>query len=460
MARHIRFERASFHTPGHKGRLEQLVGENWLEAARDLTELPGLDELSQPKGVLQTLENDCAKLYNSRHTFLSVNGASAALAAAIIASKNLGRYILLPRNAHRAAVQAAALADLEPIWYEPLWLADWGFWGQTTSGAMESAISAHRQISGKADAIAAAVVVSPTYEGTISDIKKLADFLHERNIALLVDAAHGAHYTGTHELAATNSGADAVAHSLHKTLLGLTQTGLLHLPHASKLNDQALRNALNLITSSSPSYLLLASIEHNIRYMESADGQNLLQHFAALRALLEDRLADKNIELTIYQPPLLSISHILISPQDEDPEALYDFLADRAIFPEAVLGRAVLFMLGAGSDEEDIAVLGDALLDFAASKNLRKESRMPELAKAQKLFKKPELEIELSPHNAITQPVVTLPREEALGKISAECVSPCPPGIPVLIPGQRITEEVLERTENKQFTVVAAPAAS
>lgn len=460
VARHMRFEKASFHTPGHKGRLAQLVGEDWLRAANDLTELPGLDELSHPQGVLANLEADCAKIYGCRQSFLSVNGASAALAAAIIASRTLGDYILLPRNAHRAAVQATAIAALKPIWYEPQWQAEWGFWGQSTAESIADSLA---QFNSKNPdlRVAAVVVVSPTYEGTISDIKAVAEFLAGTPTALIVDSAHGAHFLGQDSLSATASGADAVAHSMHKTLLGLTQTGLLHLNEKSKINAQAARNALNLITSSSPSYLLTASIEHTVRFLESPAGQSLSRHFSDLRNQLIGELqqAESNIfsRLEIYEPDgAITASHILISPKRESPENLYDFMVDRGIFPEAILGKGVLFMLGAGSTQADLTLLSRALQDYVAQSHRASDSTQPSMAQTANFFKKPDFQIVLDPHESLTQAVVTLSREEALGKIAAECVCPCPPGIPVLIPGQKITEEVLERTENKQFTVVAA----
>lgn len=462
MERHINFEKASFHTPGHKGRLDELFASGaWLNALSDLTELPGLDELSQPQGVLSDIEHTCSKIWGSAATYLSVNGASAALMAAILAARELGNSILMPRNAHRAAIQAITLAGLTPIWYEPIWETSWGFWGSATVSAVERALR-EAKAETTTENVAAILVVSPTYQGALSDIEGLANLAHSHGVALIVDEAHGAHFLAKDKRSALTCGADAVAHSLHKTLPGLTQTGLVHLNHNSLLNPDSVRRSLNILTSSSPSYLLLTSIERTAKYLASASGSDLLNHVTELKSLLEAKIKTAGA-LRIYansnNSSNSSVSsrgttptHILVSPEQEEATNLYNFLVDRGIFPEAILGQGVLFMLGAGSQEKDIELLGQALVAFTA----QEKPVSPLFSLANKtLIQKPGFEPVLTPDQALKQKTHVVARQEAQGQISAEIVCPCPPGIPVLIPGQKITEEVLELTENKQFTVIA-----
>jgi len=469
MERHINFEKASFHTPGHKGRLDELFGSGaWLNANRDLTELPGLDELSQPQGVISDIEQTCSKLWGSSSTYLSVNGASAALMAAILAARELGDCILMPRNAHRAAIQAISLAGLTPIWYEPIWEASWGFWGSATVSAVERALdrAGQQEVDNNKEAlpakIAAILVVSPTYQGALSDIEGLATLAHGRGIALIVDEAHGAHFVAGDKRSALTCGADVVAHSLHKTLPGLTQTGLVHLNKNSLLNPDAVRRSLNILTSSSPSYLLLTSIERTAKFMASTLGGELLNNIAELKTLLEAKIKtagalrlyanSNNSSNSSVSSRGTTPTHILVSPEQEEAVNLYNFLVDRGIFPEAILGQGVLFMLGAGSQVKDIEILGQALIDFTA----QEKPVSPLFSLANKtLIQKPGFEPVLAPDQALKQKTQVVARQEAQGQISAEIVCPCPPGIPVLIPGQKITEEVLELTENKQFTVIA-----
>ncbi len=462
MERHINFEKASFHTPGHKGRIDELFSSAaWLNPARDLTELPGLDELSQPSGVISDIEHTCSNIWGSSSTYLSVNGASAALMAAILAARELGNAILMPRNAHRAAIQAISLAGLTPIWYEPIWETSWGFWGSATVNAVESAVAKAGK-DANVDKVAAILVVSPTYQGALSDIEGLANLAHAHGIALIVDEAHGAHFVAGDKRSALTCGADAVAHSLHKTLPGLTQTGLVHLNKNSLLNPDSVRRSLNVLTSSSPSYLLLNSIEHTAKYLGSAIGSELINHVSELKTLLEINIKaagslrvyanSNNSSNTSVSSRGTTPTHILVSPEQEEAVNLYNFLVDRGIFPEAILGQGVLFMLGAGSQLKDIELLSQALAAFTA----QEKPVSPLFSLANKtLIQKPGFEPVLTPDQALKQKTHVVARQEAQGQISAEIVCPCPPGIPVLIPGQKITEEVLELTENKQFTVIA-----
>ncbi len=462
MERHINFEKASFHTPGHKGRLDELFASGaWLNAHSDLTELPGLDELSQPQGVICDIEQTCSRIWGSSSTYLSVNGASAALMAAILAARELGDSILMPRNAHRAAIQAITLAGLTPVWYEPIWETSWGFWGSATVNAVERARKEAKAEKTTAN-VAAILVVSPTYQGALSDIEGLANLAHAQGVALIVDEAHGAHFVAGDKRSALTCGADAVAHSLHKTLPGLTQTGLIHLSKNSLLNPDSVRRSLNLLTSSSPSYLLLTSIERTAKYLASPLGAKLLNHVSELKTLLEGKIKSagtlriyansNNSSNTSVTSRGTTPTHILVSPEQEEAANLYNFLIDRGIFPEAILGQGVLFMLGAGSQEKDIEILGQALIAFTA----QEKPVSPLFSLANKtLIQKPGFEPVLTPDQALKQKTHVVARQEAQGQISAEIVCPCPPGIPVLIPGQKITEEVLELTENKQFTVIA-----
>lgn len=471
MERHTNFEKVSFHTPGHKGRLNQIFDEangingakgangaaeksgEWLAAVNDLTELPGLDELAHPQGVLLDIEQLASTVWQSEETFLSVNGASAALMAAILAARQLGEFILMPRNAHRAAIQGAIMAGLTPLWYEPVWETSWGFWGSTPAAAVEQAIKdAAQSADSQSHKIAAVLVVSPTYQGAFSDIAAVSAVAHSQNIAVIVDEAHGAHLNSDDGRSALNQGADAVAHSLHKTLPGLTQTGLLHLGRDSLLDSHAVRRSLNFVSSSSPSYLLLASLERTIRYFACESGQNLCRRLVQL-----NHFATESIKaiggLRVYDTARgTTPSHILVSAEQEDAASLYNYLIDRGIFAEAVLGKGVLFMLGAGSCENDLEILIQHLTAFVG----QEKPVSPLYALANKsLIHKPGFDAVMSPAQAVASKSRVVNRIDAPGEISAEIVCPCPPGIPLLIPGQRITEEVLEFSENKQFTVVA-----
>ncbi len=442
--RHLKCEKASFHTPGHKGRDLAKSGDSLLQA--DLTELPGLDELANPEGVLLNLEARAAKLWGSAGSVISVNGASAGIIAAMLTLTTERKKFLVPRNAHRSVINAMVIGGIEPILYEPIWDARWGTWGAV------SPVSARQVLSTcKASEVAGMLVVSPTYTGAVSDIASIADSCHFRDIPLLVDEAHGAHFLpdACAPSSAVTCGADLTVHSLHKTLSGLTQTGMVHIGESPvfKIDIDLLRTQLNLVQSSSPSYPLLLSIEQTIGLLETT-GKNLLAHLPHLRGRLEDSLSECN-RFEIYNSrfetdPL----HIFIAARGARAEELFDFCVERGVFPEAILGRGVLFLMGIGTITEDVADLAKVLVDF--------HTQHPEsgnLAEAG-VWHFTEVEQVLGPRQAFMSPSQMVPLHEAVGRIAAECVAPCPPGIPVCVPGQRIHPEVMNLTSVKNLRVV------
>jgi len=470
VARHARFEKASFHTPGHKGRQEYLFENDYLSAAGDLTELPGLDDLSAPSGVIADIEQRAAILWGSVHSFVSVNGASAALAAAILAAAagyghESRKYALVPRNAHRSVIHALCLAAVEPIWYEPNFEQDWGIWGAATVPPLQAALE---NSLAQALPLVCALVVSPTYGGALSDIRAISRLTKAHAIPLIVDEAHGAHFLpkGSSDCPATAiaCGADAVAHSWHKTLPALTQTGMLHLPKGSKLNPSSVRSCLNLITSSSPNYLLLASMEKTLALLESDNGNALVQKLATLSTRFRQGLSVLK-SVSVYDTDSgINPSHLLISTSQEQIQGhnLYEFLQDRGIFAEAAMGTGVLFMLGLGSEEGDVDLALATIQDFVSAYELNEQgdnfvaSVKNSVGNAHAFAKRqPSFEPSLPPHQAMSMPHETVSVGEALGRIAAQCLAPCPPGIPILIPGQKITEEVLELVSDKVLVVVA-----
>ncbi len=142
VAEHLAQERVSFHTPGHKGHSWQADGAfvtDW-RSQEDLTELPGLDELSNPEGVLSDLEQRAARAWGAQSTIISVNGASAGIIAAMLMLSKYGTHILLPRNCHRSVINGLTLSGLEPIWFEPVWHDDWGLWGSVDTDKLAKII--------------------------------------------------------------------------------------------------------------------------------------------------------------------------------------------------------------------------------------------------------------------------------------------------------------------------------
>ncbi len=425
-------ERASFHTPGHKGRPQAFgkEGNFVFGMAGDVTELPGLDDLSQPDGVLLALEARLASLFHARRSFISVNGASACLMAALMAAASLGRRILVPTNLHRSAVSGLALANLEPVWFCPEWNSDFGFFAHVDVSNVERALAQND--------VTALLLVSPTYQGAISDISAIASLCKKNNVLLIVDEAHGAHLLApeTLPISALECGADIVVHSLHKTLPALTQTGALHVAHDSQFSHDRVRSFLTMVQSSSPSYTLMASIEYLTDFMSCDSGRSRLLSVTQLAAKLRNDI-EKLGSFEVYTQSKAASQepfHLLLRARFD-----CDLLAElqkRGIGCEAVFNQSVLLLMGLGTENADIELVVFALEDIA--KNAHGHSVLMQKHVAPPIFKQ-----ELSLSETLLAPSQVVPIEEALGRICVECVAPCPPGTPVVIPGQIIEKQSL-----------------
>jgi arginine decarboxylase len=423
-------ERASFHTPGHKGR-PQAFGKDEhfaFSIAHDVTELPGLDDLTHPHCVLFALENRLASLFRARRSFISVNGASACLMSALMAAASLGRRILIPANAHRSAVAGLTLANLEPVWFKPDWNADYGFYQQVSLQTVEHALAQND--------VSALLIVSPTYQGAISDIAAISSLCKKKGVLLIVDEAHGAHLIAPDFLpvSALECGADIVVHSLHKTLPGLTQTGALHIAHDSQFSLDHVRALLSTVQSSSPSYQLMASIEQLVDFVSGEKGLARLQSVTELSQKLRVAVEKLGSFEVFTQAAVHEPLHVLVRPRFQVDLAKQ--LGERGVGVEAVFNQSVLLLFGLGSQTEDIETLVDALSDIAASSD--RSAVVTQKQDAPPLFRQV-----LSPAEALRAPSQVVPIEDALGRICVECIAPCPPGTPVVVPGQIIEKQNL-----------------
>jgi arginine decarboxylase len=544
ISRHNSLERASFHTPGHKGlaRLPRLTrisqidpgkndprkivpaqidrGQN-LDLMTDVTELPGLDDLSHPTGVLANLNHKASRLWNTRGSLVSVNGASAGMVAAILSISTRGKKIVVPRNAHKSVITGLVMSGLEPIWYTPEWNSTWGVYDHVASSTLASILEQHAATNGtraqnsKAQnsndaenlaGIAAVVVVSPTYAGAFSDVNAIGSICKRAGIALIVDEAHGAHvFHGSdsprsitshsaesserRSLSAVEAGADIVIHSLHKTLGAMTQTGLVHLPHYSKITEATLSHHLNMLHSTSPSYTLMLSIEDALGELcgsgigisdttvaASEQAGNTLKQVGSALEQGEDtglerinRLA-RNLKLhltgskfQIYDTACGTDNwHVLLRHETKNSTELFDYLLSQGIYPECELGAGVLLLLGVGTSEADIALLIEALNDFSSLNLLDmriSDATISAIATSAEidLAQPPSIDQVMDPRTASMALSEQVAIADAENFIAAECIAPCPPGIPTCVPGQRLTKEVLNQIAKDHVRVVQSP---
>lgn len=457
--KHILTEKASFHTPGHKGYAWQQDGTLLPDAylTKDLTELPGLDELAYPTGVLADLEQQAAVIWRTNATLISVNGATAGIIASILLLANRGDYLLVPRNCHRSVIHALVLTGLKPLWFEPIWQEEWGIWGPPDIEQIKTLLN-------KESSIAGLIITSPTYSGALADITSLADLLHNCRIPLIVDEAHGAHllWTSQKDHAAVLAGADIVIHSLHKTLTGLTQTGLVSISNKGAaeygFSVNELRRFLGLIQSSSPSYLFMASIAKLINAFSNGYAPKEIQRMENLGQKLKLRLKEK-ADLEVYESPYgTSNVDVLVRYKSDfkhknySVQTLQAHMIDQGIFPETIMGNGLLFLLGIGSKEKDVDYLLKAFDTVTSVASYSEGDNHKDKPNRQQ--KPSALDQVITPKEAFYMPSQVMTVQEAIGQISAECLAPCPPGWPILVPGQRITEEILNVKDIDSVRVV------
>ncbi len=428
----------SFHMPGHKGSAiyrENGYGE-FLDRIMDcdITEIPGADNLYQAEDIIADTMAKYRKLYGVRESYLLINGSSAGLIAAILTCVPRGGKLIMARNCHKSIFNGLLMAGAEPVYIRPEMIDDYGISGEISVESVQAAIEEHPDAS-------AVILPSPNYYGVCSDIRAIASVVHEAGMVLIVDQAHGAHlhffgeYLDESSKAADDLGADIVIQSTHKTLASYTQSAIVNLC-TERVDKYLFEDKLQLIESTSPSYLLMASLDINSDLLEEhgerliGEWEENLQWFYEAATTVEG--------LRVMAHPMLDYTKINLDMSDYgiDGLELEELLNARDIFPELVTGNIVMCMTGIGNKRCDYERLLTALAEIAAEKELCEEGTMSALA-TQAVTMKP-LE-----QRAIPQFKESVLLEEAAGRICASSVIPYPPGIPIICPGEVMDEEVL-----------------
>jgi len=418
--------RAAMHIPGHK--LGQAAPAEWREflgpgaLSIDLTEAPGLDDLHAPEGVIAEAQNLAAVAFGARRSFFLVGGTTAGLHALVLTACRPGDIIAVPRHAHRSVLGAMILSGAKPSWvrvtfHEELDIAT-GVDLHSLGGALRGA--------------AAALLVNPTYYGIASRLAQEIPLLHSQGLPVLVDEAHGSHFAFHPDLppSALAQGADGVVQSLHKTGGSLTQSSICHLGHNSRLDEHRLRAMLRLVQSTSPSYLLMSSLDAARRDL-ALNGRNNWERAIDLACRTRRRLAAlRGIALSESGDP----TKILIDVRRRGLTGFQasEYLWSRGVAVESAgLGYVLAVLTPGDTDVTTEALVGavTALPDGPGAPPRPPEPPWPETV--------------LPPRDAYLGPQESAPLEQAVGRIAAELVAPYPPGIPVVAPGERLTAEVV-----------------
>ncbi len=435
---------APLHMPGHKRNESLAPYLKALGAGLDLTEIPGFDDLHAPCGLLAEAMERTAALYGSREAFFLVNGSTGGLLAGIRAAARRHDRVLVARNCHKAVYHALELAELEPVFLQPPVVEGLGIAGSLPPEMVEHALEAHPEIR-------LVILTSPTYEGVLSHVEEICRLAHQKGVPVLVDEAHGAHL-GLHPAfppGAVSLGADLVVQSFHKTLPSLTQTGVLHL-QGGLVSPEELRRQLGIFQTSSPSYLLMASLEGCVTLLEEqgealfADWHRRLEAFdEAIRPLRRiwvpghgERGGEAIPGVFALDPSKMVIG---VGGLSLTGIGLMERLAQAyGLQLEMALEDYAIAMTGMGDEAETLSRLARALLELEAHYGL------PEGAGGGVVLALPLPRRAYPPAEAMERPWVLLPRQAAAGFISAAYLWAYPPGVPLVIPGEEIEPALLE----------------
>ncbi len=433
---------AYFRIPGHRfangadEKALELLGEKAFSA--DLTEAEGLDDLHHPEGAILRAQLLAAELFGADRTWFLVNGTTCGNETMILSAVGEGDKILVPRNAHKSVLMGLVLSGAEPVWVSPEYVSDFGIGGSLSPAAVEKRLEEEPECR-------AVFAVSPTYEGVCSDLKSIAEIAHKRNIPLLVDEAHGSHLYFSDLLpeGAIASGADMCSQSTHKTIGSLTQSSMLHLK--SRLIDpDRVDKCLKLVMSTSPSYLLMASLD-GARHQLAVNGHSLIRHAAelaeyvrsGLRRIENADILERGEGIFAHDPLRVVFS---LKRAGLSGFRLQDLLYDRyRVSTELADMFNVTAVMTWGNNRADADRLIRAAEELAKDAEEVKE-KIPQTG----ISFLPLPPVCIRPRQAFFSEKETVFWEEACGRIAGESIILYPPGIPLVNPGERITKEVYE----------------
>ena len=446
-----------FHMPGHK-RLQ--LGGIKGETARsgmdfpnpffvDITEVEGFDNLHHAQGILKQSMEWAARVYGADRTWYLINGSTCGILASVCGCTRPGGHILMSRNCHKAAYHAAYINHLRTSYVYPQDLPGLGIQGGILPEDVEKALEEHRDIQ-------AVFIVSPTYDGVVSDVSKIADIVHRKGIPLIVDEAHGAHFRFGKWFpdSALDMGADAVIQSVHKTLPSLTQTALLHIK-GNYVNSRNIERYLSIFQSSSPSYVFMASIENSIfvmdRMQRERDSVQMKEYEAHLMDLRRRLASMKNLRLVdrdivgmggVWD---LDVSKIVVSTRGTALSGadLSSILREKYHLEMEMCGADYVTAITTVFDSpEGLQRLGDSLeeidADVTGTPGSREDGPAVYGMRAQ---------AQCCLREAMESPSRPVLLKESEGQISAEFVYLYPPGIPILAPGENIARNILDVIE-------------
>ena len=434
-----------FTTPSHSQgnfispEAKAILGQKYFKA--DFSEIEGFDNLRCPKSSIKGVLDKISQIYDSKASFMLINGSSSGIIASMLSILREGDKVLIARNCHISVYNALVLTGAKPVWFYPKFNKEWGIYKGVEASDIEEKIKHDTDIK-------ALVITSPTYEGIYSDVQAISNICKKHNVKLIVDEAHGAllNFGAFNSKPAIKSGADVSIQSLHKTAGAINPAALLHISKTSDIEPQTLQNSLNLINTSSPSYPLMADIEATVDFLSSKSGKKHIEK------LLED--------IEIFKKSLPDT--VKIFSQNNDPtKILLQFLNNNAqdiaeilnnkykIEEEYSTEKALLFITGIGTDSKKLSKLS-AAINKISKELLTSSQNISGLNTAYDL----PVKIKYTPRKAYQTTKVSIKKSQACDKVCGEIIMKYPPGVPLLLPGELITQEHIKYIDKNEIKII------
>lgn len=450
MARYVEDGVIPFHTPGHKqGKgihpaLERWVGRDTL--ALDLALMEELDDFHEPHGCIKDAQDLAAELYGADHSFFVINGTTGGIYAMILAVAGPGDKIIVPRNAHRSIIGGIILGGATPVFMNPEVDQELGLAMGVTAQAVETAIRQHPDAK-------AVLIINPTYYGVATDLKAIVEMVHKAGMVVLVDEAHGPHLRFSPRLptSALDAGADICAQSTHKIIGAMTQCSMVHC-REGRIRVPQLKAMLQLVQSTSPNYIMLASLDV-ARMQMAMEGTVLIEKAIDLAQWVRDEI---NKIPGLYCFGREKIGNPGVHSLDPTKVTVtVKGLGMRGAEAERILRHKykiqvelsdmynILFLITLGDEEYEAKALVNALRDMA-----EKYAKPCDFSDMESCIREVHYPASpqgvLSPREALFGNTCMVPFAHSEGMICAEIVTFYPPGIPLLCPGERITREIID----------------
>ncbi len=430
-----------FHMPGHK-RNETLTGAD-LPYGIDITEIEGFDDLHHAKGILKEMQERTAKLFQAEETHWLINGSTGGILSAIMGCTRRNGGILIARNCHKSVYHAIELNELHARYLYPEMDQKTGLNGEIKAEQVRESLFKY------GNEIQAVMITSPTYDGVVSDVKAISEVVHDFGLPLIVDEAHGSHF-GFHPYFPENAnqlGADIVIHSVHKTLPAPTQTALLHM-NGNIADREAVRKYLHIFQTSSPSYILMSGIDVCVKILEKK-GEELFSEYVKKLRNMRNELERLN-RLQLEETSNFDRSKVIISTKNTafTGKQLYEELLESYhLQMEMAAGSYIVAMTSIGDTEEGMERLVTALSEIDKKWKCQKNETG---RNGEEIGALPQLENNYRSSEIWDQRDFNGKRrlirwEEAIGQISAEYAYLYPPGIPLIVPGEKISEAAIRQ---------------